>query len=101
MLQIKNLILTIIVLLVTLSLAADPDTSGGFYFTTVYDIPTSPVKNQAKSGTCWSFAGASFIETEIIRMTGNTVDISEMYFVRNNYSDKARSYVRLHGGGNI
>jgi len=101
MFQLKNLILCLIVLLVTLSLAADPDTSGGFYFNRIYDIPTSPVKNQAKSGTCWSFAGASFIETEIIRMSGDTVDISEMYFVRNNYSDKARSHVRLHGGGNI
>ncbi len=88
-------------IMASLSLASEADTSNGFYFTKIYEIPTSPVKNQAKSGTCWSFAGASFIETEIIRITGDTLDISEMFFVRHNYPEKALQYVRLHGYGTI
>ncbi len=88
-------------LLTSFALAADPDTSNGFYFNMIYEVPTSPVKNQAHTGTCWSFAGTSFIETEIIRKSSDTLDVSEMYFVRNNYAEKAQMYVRLHGNGNI
>ena len=36
-------------------------------FTITKSIPTSPVKNQYKTGTCWSFATISYIETEAIR----------------------------------
>jgi bleomycin hydrolase len=81
--------------------SADADTSNGFYFTTMYDVPTTSVKNQAQSGTCWSFAGASFIESEILRITGDSLDISEMFFVRMNYPQKATKYIRYHGNANI
>jgi len=88
-------------LLFSLSLASPPDTSNGFYFEMLYEVPTTPVKNQAHSGTCWSFAGTSFIETEIIRLNIDTLDLSEMFFVRNVYPEKALNHVRLHGNGNI
>ena len=45
-----------------------PDTIKGFAFTDVKVFPTTSVKNQNKSGTCWCFAGTSFIEDEIIRI---------------------------------
>ena len=68
-----------------------------FEFTTVYDIEATSVKNQARSGTCWSYSSTSFIESEIIRMGKDPIDISEMYTVRKTYQDKADRYVRLHG----
>lgn len=73
----------------------------GFNFTTVSDIKTTPVKDQYKSGTCWSFATTSFIETELIRMNKGVFDLSEIYFVRYAYADKADRYVRRLGTSNF
>ncbi len=73
----------------------------GFQFDTIAMVPTTPVKNQYKSGTCWSFATTSFVETELLRTTGNAYDLSEMYFVYFAYKSKAESFVRLHGKANF
>lgn len=73
-----------------------PD-STGFKFTDVVTVKTTPVKDQNKSGTCWSFAGSSFMEDEILRKGGGEVDLSEMFTVRKCYDDKARKYVRMDG----
>ncbi|NIM52478.1 MAG: aminopeptidase [Gemmatimonadales bacterium] len=69
----------------------------GFVFQTVAEVPTTPVKDQARTGTCWSFATTSFIETELLRMGNGPLDLSEMYFVRMTYPQKVQNYVRLHG----
>lgn len=68
-----------------------------FRFSDVTRISTTSVKDQARTGTCWSFATTSFIETELIRMGSGPIDLSEMYFVRMTYPQKAENYVRLHG----
>jgi bleomycin hydrolase len=73
----------------------------GFKFTTVNDIKTTPVKNQMRTGTCWSFATTSFIETELLRMKKGEYDLSEMYFARYCYEDKADRYVRRTGTANF
>ena len=73
-----------------------PD-STGFFFTDVISLPTTPVKNQYKSGTCWCFAGASMLEEDILRKGGPEVDLSEMYWVRQNYIDKAKKYISMDG----
>lgn len=73
----------------------------GYQFDTISIIPTTSVKNQYKSGTCWSFATTSFVETEILRTTNISYDLSEMYFVYYGYKSKAESYVRLHGAANF
>jgi len=70
-------------------------------FKIINEVKTTPVKNQGNSGTCWSFATTSFLETEIMRLTGIEQDLSEMYFVYNAYLTKAEYYVRLHGLGNF
>jgi len=75
--------------------------SNGFQFDTIANVLTTTVKNQYKSGTCWSFATTSFVETEILRITGKSYNISEMYFVYHAYQHKANSYVRLHGLANF
>jgi bleomycin hydrolase len=59
------------------------------------------VKDQNRSGTCWSFAGTSFIEAEVMRIDDRELDLSEMYSVRNAYEKRADSYVRLHGAFNF
>lgn len=73
------------------------DTVAGFGFTDVITIPTTSVKDQNKSGTCWCFSGLSFLENEILKATGDSVDLSEMYVVRKCYEDKADRYVRMYG----
>lgn len=72
-----------------------------YRFTTVIENPITSVKNQASSGTCWCFSGLSFIESEILRATGDEYDLSEMFVVSNAYFDKAVKYIRLHGNLNF
>ncbi len=73
-----------------------PD-STGFKFTEVKVNPTTPVKDQNKSGTCWAFSGISTLEDDILRKGGGEVDLSEMFVVRNAYIDKAKKFMRTNG----
>ncbi|MCF6133205.1 C1 family peptidase [Flavobacterium wongokense] len=68
-----------------------------YEFHTIKDIEALPVISQDQTGTCWSFSTTSFLEAEIIRLTGKKVDLSEMYNVRNTYLDKAENYVMRQG----
>jgi len=72
-----------------------------YLFTMVKENPHTAVPNQYRSGTCWSFAGIGFVEAEILRQTGKSWNLSEMFIVRHAYSDKAKKYVRLHGSLNL
>ncbi len=69
----------------------------GYVFTDVITVKDTPVKNQYRSGTCWSFSGLGFVEAELLRMSGKEYDLSEMFVVNHTYSDKAKKYVRLNG----
>lgn len=69
----------------------------GYQFTNQVDLSVLPVKNQASSATCWSYATTSFIESEMVRMGKDPVDLSEMFTVRMVYNDKAHRFVRLQG----
>ena len=73
----------------------------GYRFTTEISLPASPVKDQHRSGTCWSFASTSFIESELLRTGKGEYDLSEMFFVRKAYEMKADKYVRMHGKTNF
>ncbi len=77
------------------------DEKKGYVFTDEKDLPTTPVKNQYRSGTCWSFSGLSFIESEMLRIGKPEVDLSEMFVVWHAYSDKAVKTVRVHGSLNF
>jgi len=68
-----------------------------YEFQTIKDIEANPVISQDQTGTCWSFATTSFLEAEIIRLTGKHIDLSEMYNVRNTYPKKAWNYVMRQG----
>ena len=69
----------------------------GYKFTDVKRLPATSVKDQYRAGTCWSWATTSFLESEMMRMGKDSVNLSAMYFVKHAYSDKAEKYVRLHG----
>ncbi len=73
----------------------------GYKFTPIKEIKTTPVKDQGSSGTCWSYATTSFLETELIRLGKGEYDLSEMYFVRFVYPKKAHKYIRVQGMGNF
>ena len=81
------------------SLAAKADSV--FVFTDTKVVPHTSVKDQNKSGTCWCFASTSFFEDEILRQGGDSLDLSEMYTVRQCYLDKADRFVRLYGQTNF
>ncbi len=80
---------------------ADPEIivpdSTGFTFTDIITVPTTSVKDQNKSGTCWCFSGTSLVEDEIMRKGGPELDLSEMFTVRQAYIDKAKKYIRTNG----
>jgi bleomycin hydrolase len=73
----------------------------GYQFTAEKEIPCTSVKDQYRSGTCWSFSGIAFLEAEMLRIGKPVVDLSEMFVVYHAYSDKAVKYVRLHGSLNF
>jgi bleomycin hydrolase len=89
----KNLITTLVCyLIVTIALGQEP-----YKFNTQIDLETTSVISQGATGTCWSFSTSSFLESEIMRITGKTIDLSEMYTVRNTYPIKADNYVMRQG----
>jgi bleomycin hydrolase len=83
----------------TLPAQEKKDTS--YLFTTIKELPHTSVKDQFRTGTCWSFAGTSFIESELLRIGKPETDLSEMFLVNHCYRDKAERYVRMQGNANF
>ncbi|MFK8283905.1 aminopeptidase C [Capnocytophaga canis] len=79
------------------AVAGNQSENAGFKFTPVINLERMEVKDQGSSGTCWSYAGASFLESEMSRMGKKPVDLAEIYTARNTYIEKAKQYVRFHG----
>jgi bleomycin hydrolase len=73
----------------------------GYVFKDIIDLDRTSVKNQGSAGTCWSFSGNSFIESEMIRMKKKPVDIAEIFTARQVYLAKSRNYILLGGNGNL
>ncbi|NND63087.1 MAG: aminopeptidase [Flavobacteriaceae bacterium] len=80
-----------------LSVALQIHAQEAYKFNEIINLETTPVISQGRTGTCWSFSSTSFLESEIIRLTGNEIDLSEMYTVRNTYPKKAENYVMRQG----
>lgn len=92
-------------LMVSFPVAAQEETEkqpeSEYQFTDINIIPHTSVKDQHRSGTCWSFAGTSFIEAEVMRNGGPVLNLSEMLPVRDAYERRANNYMRLHGKYNF
>lgn len=73
----------------------------GYIFTDVKKNAATPVKNQASSGTCWSYATAAFLESELLRTGKGEFDLSEMYIVRYNYIKRMDDNYLRRGTGNL
>lgn len=66
-------------------------------FTVIKENPITSVKNQAKSGTCWNYSTLSYFEAEILKKSGKTYDLCEMFVCNKDYMERAIMTVRMHG----
>lgn len=60
-------------------------------------LPHLPPVEQGNTGTCWSFAMTSLFESELKRLFGLELKLSEMHTVYWEYVEKARRYIREKG----
>ena len=93
----KRLTTIAIVVLISTGLSAQDAKT----FTTIKELPITSVKNQYRSGTCWDYGTLGYLESEILRKTGKTYDLCEMFVVSKDYMDNATHYVRMHGYSQI
>ena len=70
-------------------------------FSNIISLDVNPVESQGKTGTCWSYATLSFLESELMRMGKGSYDLSEMFVAKNVYLEKADNYIRRHGKTNF
>ena len=85
----------------TVGVFAQETTDTTFVFTDIKVNPTTSIKDQNRTGTCWSFSGVSFIENELLKNGKGEYDLSEMYVVRQCYIDKAINFIRYYGKTNF
>lgn len=74
---------------------------------TGYNLPTDPDAykkiwhnnpvSQGNTGTCWCFSTTSYYESEVKRITGKEIKLSEMYIVYWEYVERARYFVETRG----
>ena len=94
----KKLLMSVAVLLLAATTFAQ---TPGYEFTTIVSHKATPVKDQASTGTCWCFATASFMESELLRMGKGEYDLSEMFIVRQKYMNQMEDNYLRWGKGNI
>lgn len=79
---------------------AQPSTNSTFQppqFFDVKKLEATSVKDQAMTGTCWCFSTTSLVESDEIRKDKRSIDLSEMFTVRNIYIEKAKNYILRQG----
>ena len=96
-----NFLIASVLLGASLSAQVEVEKPNNYDFTRQQTVECTEVKSQDRTGTCWSFATASFLESEMIRSDKGRHDVSEMYVVRNIYRDKARNYILRQGKANF
>lgn len=100
----KKILFSFAVCAMSMSLAAQvdntetpSDSTEGFRFTTIDSIAITPVKDQNRSSTCWSYSTIGFLESELLRMGKGEYDLSEMFVVHHTMLDRADYSVRMYG----
>jgi bleomycin hydrolase len=56
-----------------------------------------PPVSQGNTNTCWCFSTTSFFESEVHRLTGQEIKLSEMYTVYWEYVERAKRFVQERG----
>lgn len=107
--KIQRILTAALVMLLVISLAAVPASAkikkdkkekDAYRFKVTTEVKRTPIKSQARTGTCWCFATLAFLESELLRTGKGEFDLSEMFVVRKLYPEKVVNYVRLHGSAN-
>lgn len=99
--QMKKLFLFTAMLGLVFNATAQDDEKDGFQFEDQHLVETTSIKDQHRSGTCWSYSALAFMESEMLRQGKEAVDLAEMFVVRKAYEEKAEVYVRMHGKMNF
>ena len=87
--------------LICSSLNAQTAAKDDYQFKNVYNVTCTDVKSQGQTGTCWSFSTISFLESEVAKVKGSPVDLSDMFPVWHTYLAKAQKYLRYQGKVNF
>lgn len=66
-------------------------------FTTIKANKITSIKDQNRSGTCWAYSTLAYFESEILKKTGKTYDLCEMFVANKDYMERAVVTVRMHG----
>lgn len=96
-LMVINGVLAQDILVNSLKVNASEKSKESFQFSEIINLATTTVKNQGSSGTCWSYCTNSFLESEMIRLGKEPVELSQIFSARNAYIEKGKNYVRMHG----
>jgi bleomycin hydrolase len=72
------------------------DSTKKYRFKTLIDLEHTTIKNQASSGTCWSYSTNSFLESEMIRLGKEPIELSQIFSAHQVYKEKAEFAVRMH-----
>ncbi len=97
----KKLVLLSAILMILSGVIFAQDEAEKEQFTIIKELPHTDVIDQGSTGTCWSFATTSFLESEIMRLGFPETNLSEMYFVNYNYKNKAFQYLLYQGNNNF
>ncbi|MEI6749219.1 MAG: C1 family peptidase [Bacteroidota bacterium] len=57
--------------------------------------------SQGNSSTCWSYSTTSFLESEVYRLSGQEIKLSEIYTVYWEYVERAKTWVEKRGDMNF
>lgn len=60
-----------------------------------------PPVAQYLTGTCWAFSTISFLESEIYRLSGKEIKLSEIYVVYYEYIEKAKGFIDTRGNTHL
>ena len=84
----KKIMLSLVALLCALTAIAASNEKNKddskLVFTTIKKNPITSIKNQNRSGTCWDYATLGYFEGEILKKTGKTYDLCEMFVANKN-----------------
>lgn len=72
-----------------------------YSFSPSVKLEFTPVEDQCRTSTCWSYSTLSMLESELIRLGKGYHNLSQMYVARWAYVEKAKIYLRMNGKHNF